>query len=249
MKKTISVLAVALAALGAAPEPETNESFTYNVVAVKRRLLLASTGGELELKEGDKAQSGASLRTGSRSSADLVVAERAARFHIGTKTRFHLAAGKPGVLIDVERGSLRAVFGKLPEGDQGERLVTTPSAVLAVRGTDYGVEVEKDGDTTVVVFEGTVEIRDLAGLGDTLQVSAGQSTRIRKGRPPSAPTAHSLSTTDWDRGRRSERSLWNDSQNQAPGERGAAGQSGATRQGAESAPARPQQGGSTRHGG
>ncbi len=159
MKKTISVLAVALAALGAAPEPETNESFTYNVVAVKRRLLLASTGGELELKEGDKAQSGASLRTGSRSSADLEVSERAARFHIGTKTRFHLAAGKPGVLIDVERGSLRAIFGKLPEGDQSERLVTTPSAVLAVRGTDYGVEVESEIAALVERISARTELR------------------------------------------------------------------------------------------
>jgi ferric-dicitrate binding protein FerR (iron transport regulator) len=106
------------------------------------------------------------------------------------------------VLIDVERGSLRAMFGALAGGDAHERLVTTPSAVLAVRGTDYGIEVEKDGDTSVVVFEGTVEVSDLAS-GQSVLVPAGQASRIRVGRSPSSPQAHGLSADDWRRGQRS----------------------------------------------
>jgi len=234
----------AVAVLGATPGPDPTETIVYEVVAVKRHLFLVTADGEHGLQAGARAQSGESLRTGSRSSADLEVADRAARFHIGTKTSFSLAPGTPGVLIDVERGSLRAIFGTLPDGDQRDRLVTTPSAILAVRGTDYGVDVEKDGDTSVVVFEGTVEIQDRAGLGEPVLVGAGQSTRIRKGRPPNPPTAHALTTEDWDRGRRSERSTW-DSRGQAPGQSGAAGQSG----GPGTSAGRPQQGGSARHGG
>jgi hypothetical protein len=125
-----------MAALGAAPGQVAEDLLDYEVVAVKRHLLLVTDGNELELQPGYHAQSGDSLRTGSRSSADLHIADRAANFHIGTKTRFHLAHGTPGVLIDIERGSIRAIFGKLPEGDDSERLVTTPSAGLAVRGTE-----------------------------------------------------------------------------------------------------------------
>jgi hypothetical protein len=242
MNRTTVVVAVALAALGAAPTPDPQDALVYQVVTVKRHLLLATPTGELELYAGDHAQSGDSLRTGSRSSADLEVADHAARFHIGTKTSFRLTHDKPGVLIDIQRGSLRAVFGKLPEGDDRERLVTTPSAVLAVRGTEYGVEVEKDGDTTLVVFEGTVEVRDQTGIGDAVPVQAGQSTRIRKGRPPSTPSPHGLTSGDWDRGRRAERPNWSGGQ-QAPGmgnqpQRGGAGSQSPT-----------SQGGSKQHGG
>jgi len=202
VKNIIPFLVVAMTALGARRGPEPESPLDYEVVAVKRHLVLVTDSGELQLETGDHARSGDSLRTGSRSSADLEVAERAARFHIGTKTRFRLAHETPGVLIDIERGSLRAIFGKLPEGDESERLVVTPSAVLAVRGTEYGVEVEKDGDTSVVVFEGTVEVRNQTGTGDVVRVQAGQSTRIRKGRPPNAPSPHGLTSGDWDQGRR-----------------------------------------------
>jgi hypothetical protein len=195
------VLVLAAATLSAAPTPERTE-FEYTVIEVKKKLLLASPEGERKLTVGDLAHSGDSLRTGSRSSADLEVIERAARFHLGAKTAFRLTHDRPGVLIEIERGSLRAIFGPLAEGEDTERLVTTPSAVLAVRGTEYGVEVEKDGDTTVAVFEGIVEVTDLGGKGDVLRVGAGQSTRIKRGKPASAPRAHGLSRDDWDRGRR-----------------------------------------------
>ncbi len=242
MNKSIAFLVVAMAALGAAPGPESENPLDYEVVAVKRHLLLVTDSGELALQTGAHARSGDSLRTGSRSSADLEVPARAARFHIGTKTRFRLAHGAPGVLIDVERGSLRAVFGKLLEGDDRERLVTTPSAVLAVRGTEYGIEVEKDGDTSVVVFEGTVEIRDPMGTGDAVQVQAGQSTRIRKGRPPSSPSPHGLTSSDWDRGRRTGSSSWSGGQ-QTPAMGNQPQQGGAGSQSPSS------QGGSKHHGG
>jgi hypothetical protein len=146
------------------------------------------------------------------------------------------------VLIDVERGSLRAVFGKLPEDDDHERLVTTPSAVLAVRGTEYGIEVEKDGDTSVVVFEGTVEVRDRMGTGAAARVQAGQSIRIRKGRPPGAPIPHGLTSGDWDRGRRAGSSNWSGGQ-QAPA------MGNQPQQGGPGSQSPSSQGGSRRHGG
>ncbi len=242
MSRTLGTLVVAIAVLGASSGPDQEDALVYQVVAVKRQLLLSTTDGEQLLQKGDRARSGDSLRTGSRSSADLEVPDRAARFHIGTKTSFRLAHGTPGVLIEVERGSLRAVFGKLPEGDDRERLVTTPSAVLAVRGTEYGIEVEKDGDTSVVVFEGTVEVRDQSGTGDVVQVQAGQSTRIRKGRPPGAPTPHGMTSGDWDRGRRAGGSNWSGGQ-QAPAMGSQPQRGGAGSQSPSS------QGGSKHHGG
>jgi ferric-dicitrate binding protein FerR (iron transport regulator) len=146
------------------------------------------------------------------------------------------------VLLEIERGSLRAIFGKLSEGDTRERLVTTPSAVLAVRGTDYGVEVEKDGDTSVVVFEGTVEVWDVGGIGERTLVQAGRSTRIKRGKTPSAPKPHGLSTHDWERGRRGVSQSMGGAQ-QSPGMDAGSQSRGAGAQSSSS------QGGSKRHGG
>ncbi len=160
MKWSTASVVLTLATLAAAAASEAPAVLEYDVVAVKRKLLLETTDGERALEVGDHAQSGDVLRTGSRSRAELVVAEYAARFVVSSKTSFRLAHDRPGVLLEIERGSLRAIFGKLPDGDTRERLITTPSAVLAVRGTDYGVEVEKDGDTSIAVFEGTVEVWD-----------------------------------------------------------------------------------------
>ena len=201
MKIPMTLLALGLVAMSAAPGAEEPETLMYDVVAVKRKLLLATENGERSLHVGDRAHSGDALRTGSRSSTELAVPARGALFYVESKTTFRLAHGRPGVLLELERGRLRGVFEPAAEGDDRERLVTTPSAVLAVRGTEYGVEVEKDGDTAVVVFEGTVEVRDTTGVGGAVSVHAGESTRIRRGRAAAAPQPHGLNRGDWDRGR------------------------------------------------
>jgi len=201
MKMPTTLLALALAAISAAPGAEEPEILAYDVIAVHRKLLLATSDGERQLIVGDRAHSGDALRTGSRSSAELAVPTRGALFSVGSKTTFRLAHDRPGVLLELDRGRVRAVFEPAPQGDERERLVTTPSAVLAVRGTEYGVEVEKDGDTSLVVFEGTVEVRDATGVGEAVMVHAGESTRIRRGHAAAAPRPHGVSRSDWDHGR------------------------------------------------
>ena len=139
MKRLTASTVLAMATLAAAAAAEAPTILEYDVVAVKRKLLLETPEGERALQVGDHAQSGDVLRTGSRSSAELVVAEYAARFVVSSKTSFRLAHDRPGVLLEIERGSLHAIFGKLPDGDTRERLITTPSAVHAVIESQYGL--------------------------------------------------------------------------------------------------------------
>jgi hypothetical protein len=202
MKARIPLLLAAAAALAATTGSEPPMSFDYDVVSVTRRLILEAPDGDLQLQVGDHARSGDVLFTARRSTAELAVSERSARFKISPRTRVRLAFDKPGVLLEVERGSVRGIFGQLPESDRSDRLVTTPSAVLAVRGTDYGVEVSKNGDTTVSVFEGIVEVRDLVGLGEPRRIGRNQSVTIRSGQAAGPIRQHGLAPSDWDRGRR-----------------------------------------------
>jgi ferric-dicitrate binding protein FerR (iron transport regulator) len=242
MKWIVAASSLLFAVIAVVFGSENAATLDYDVVTVKRHLFLETVEGEEKVSAGDRLNSGQSLRTGSRSRAELEAPDFAARFVIATKTRFKLAHDTPGVLLEVERGSLRAIFGKLAGGDQRERLVTTPSAVLAVRGTEYGIEVEKDGDTSVVVFEGTVEVWDPRGVGDPVRVQAGQSTRVKRGKAPSMPKQHGLSSRDWDQGRRGTGQPWAGSA-QSPG-MGSGSQSGNKGSGSSGS-----QGGSKRHGG
>ena len=113
-----------------------------------------------------------------------------------------MASDRPGVLLEIQRGSLRALFDKLAGEDPPDRIVTTPSAVLAVRGTEYGVEVSKSGHTTVTVFSGEVEVVDIGRIGDPMILRAGQYGTVHRGKPPGAPRPHQMTRVDWDKGRR-----------------------------------------------
>ncbi len=175
---------------------------SYQVTDVKRKLFREEPAPEVKLDVGSRPNAGALLRTGSRSSAEIVSPEYKATFSLQSKTRVRLAGDRAGVLLEVDRGSLRALFDALSVDDPPERLVETPSAVLAVRGTEYGISVDSSGHTEITVFSGVVEIFDIDRAGPPVQVRAGQYSTIRRGQRPADPMPHSMSSTDWDRGLR-----------------------------------------------
>lgn len=174
---------------------------SYELTAVERKLFRELPAPEVSLAQGEAIAAGDLLRTGSRSSADISCSDALARFRLGAKTRARLASDAPGVLLDVEEGRLHALFGKLT-GAASERVVLTPSAVLAVRGTEYGVEVDAKATTTVVVFSGEVEVIDRGRIGAPVLVGAGQYTEVRRGEPAQPPIPHQMGPGHWDQGRR-----------------------------------------------
>ena len=203
MKKLILVLGVAagLFTMGAAlTESEESVSFSYEVAAVKGKLLREDPAPQTKLRSGDRANSGALLRTGWRSSAEIGVSGEGAQFTLGSRTRVRLAKDRPGVLLEVEKGRLRAVFEKLTVGPTRDRTVVTPSAILADRGTEYGVAVSKSGDTNVVVFSGTVDVTDLGGHRPAVSVKAGEYCTIQRGQLPSRAMPHHMNRGGWDKG-------------------------------------------------
>jgi hypothetical protein len=62
--------------------------------------------------------------------------------------------------------------------------VTTPTAVISVRGTEFEVDVEdEDGTTVVAVDNGLVQVRNLTAPGKEPLLSAGEFIRIYRGQP------------------------------------------------------------------
>lgn len=201
MKRSIVVLAVVCGAsvLAALPEGEP-VGLKYQVSALRGKLVREEPTPTERMALGESVRGGAVLRTGWWASAELSCPTRGAHFKLEPSTRVRLTDDVPGVLLDLQKGNIRAWFDVLDSESPSERLVTTPSAVLAVRGTEYGVSVNKQGDTTVAVFHGVVEVTDLARQRERVMVQAGMFCTVPRGEGPSSPKAHGISASDFDRG-------------------------------------------------
>ena len=157
----------------------------YRFDDVKRKVTVTSAKQERRVErrvdKGQHAQSGDKVQTGWFSYA-LIAAERyRAKFEIFSSTDVQLAEGTPGVILSLERGRLHAIFDKITGTEP--RVVKTPGALLAVRGTQYTVEVTQNGNTTLDVFEGTVEVRSPL-RPEPFLVHAGQESIFSRREPP-----------------------------------------------------------------
>ena len=133
--------------LAAGPAP-----LAYRFEEVKSsvyRLPGGSEKREVKVAAGETAAPGDHVRTGWWGRTLLSVPGRAARFEISSGTRVKLATDDPAVLLVVEKGRVKAFFDALTGAEPVERRVSTPGALLAVRGTRNGVDVDASGQTTV----------------------------------------------------------------------------------------------------
>jgi hypothetical protein len=178
--KNVAACFLALAVTGVAP---AQQPVDYRFDEVKRNVVLTTADRELKVDRGQLAHGGDKVQTGFFSYA-LIASERyRAKFEIFSSTNVQLTTGTPGVILSLERGRLRAVFDKII-GDE-PRIVQTPGALLAVRGTKYDVEVDGGGQTTVDVWEGVVELQSPA-LRAPMFVRAGQESRFGRHEAPRA---------------------------------------------------------------
>ncbi len=86
------------------------------------------------------------------------------------------------ILLGRVRAYIRKRTGGAPPFQMG-----SPSAVIAVRGTRFDVEVNGRGVSEVDVFDGLVEVSSSTISGYSVLVSPGFSTRVGVGTPPELP--------------------------------------------------------------
>ncbi len=182
--KTLLASFVMLAA-AAATTPQAPVGYRFD--DVKNNVILKTANRDSAAAKGLHAQSGDRVHTGLFSYALIAAEEHRAKFEIFSMTDVQLAGGTPGVILSLERGRIHALFDKITGSEP--RIVQTPGALLAVRGTQYNVEVDSSGKATLDVFEGTVEVQSPLHPQPIL-VHAGQSSEFsRQMPPPEHPTA------------------------------------------------------------
>lgn len=107
---------------------------------------------------------------------------------VRSNTRIVLKQPEAGAwrYVQLMIGHVRAEIQKRLGGAPGFQ-IGTPSAVISVRGTSFDVEVNRTGITEVDVHEGVVQLDSAKGMGESVLIRAGFSSRVGFEAGPESP--------------------------------------------------------------
>ncbi|RYF75241.1 MAG: hypothetical protein EOO29_24175, partial [Comamonadaceae bacterium] len=120
---------------------------------------------------------GADVRTLALSSAALLLADRT-QIRMAAEAQVRLCESQPArTVLELAAGRLWARTKKTPAALQ----LQTPAALAVVRGTDWDVEVDAAGRTTLTVLSGLVELSNAQG---SVQLGPAEQGTAEPGRVP-----------------------------------------------------------------
>ena len=166
-----------------------------------RWLAIADLLGDVQFTSGDRSRSakkgdrlasvGDTLITSANASVRLAIDEAtgsvtmAQNSHLRIQTLSITQNGGRVTELAIIRGQVRARIR--PFTSPESRLeIHTPAGISGVRGTDFGVTVQPDGQTAIATEDGSVIA---SAQGETVLVSAGLQSIIRPGEPPTPAQA------------------------------------------------------------
>ena len=120
---------------------------------------------------------GADMRTLALSSAALLLADRT-QIRMAAQAQLRLCESRPArTLLELVGGRLWARTKKTPAALE----LQTPAALAVVRGTDWDVEVEEGGRTTLTVLSGRIAVSNALGAVD---VGPSEQATVEPGQAP-----------------------------------------------------------------
>jgi hypothetical protein len=153
---------------------------------VQRKLAGSTDWAEVEI--GDRLEEGTTIRTGAKSSIDLDL-DRGHRLRLTADTSLILSA------LQADKTKTYLTQGKVlskvrPLKDQEKFLIQTPSAVCAVRGTEFWTGSNEKG-TAVEVRHGAVGMMSPSGQNEILVRAGERATILSDGSilPPRSPSS------------------------------------------------------------
>ncbi len=84
-------------------------------------------------------------------------------------------------LFEITLGKVRVKINHFG-GRPNPYRMNSPTASIAVRGTEFSIEVSPTGDTQVIVYEGAVQVTSLSDPSQSVLVEAGRGVLVQAGR-------------------------------------------------------------------
>ncbi|MCW5983537.1 MAG: FecR domain-containing protein [Bryobacteraceae bacterium] len=136
------------------------------------------------LKVNDAVAQGDELVTGENSAA-LIRAADGSTVRIYPDSRVVYSEQSPDIseFLHLFFGSIKVHIERL-SGRPNPQKLTTPTAVIAVRGTTFSVFVDDTDATLVAVDEGLVAVANVSAPTDEVLLGPGQRTWVRPGQRP-----------------------------------------------------------------
>ena len=140
------------------------------------------------LQNHDTVKAGDEILTDHKSSATIRMPDGSTvRIYPDSHIVLRTETGSWKEFLHVFLGTVRVQIEKL-SGRPNPKTLTTPTAIIAVRGTIFSVSVDRKGDTQVGVGEGLVSVASQIEPKNEVLLKPGQSCWMRHGqRQPTQP--------------------------------------------------------------
>ena len=187
--KFVAVVVMFILALPAwAQNQVTQNQVTGQISAVKGKVsLIRGQNVPVLLHQRDQVQAGDSILTDAKSSATMRFADGSTiRIFPNSHVALRSEHGKWKDFLHVVLGNVRVQIEKL-SGRPNPKVITTPTAIIAVRGTIFAVAVAQNGDTQVGVQKGLVAVASQLQPEQEVLVRSGQEIWLRNAKDLSQP--------------------------------------------------------------
>lgn len=134
----------------------------------------------------DQVASGDELMTGANSEAVIRAPDGSTvRIFPDSHVVFNERSADIQEFLRLFLGSIKVHIEKL-SGRPNPHKLTTPTAIIAVRGTTFSVFVDETEATLVAVDEGEVSVANVASPSQEVILHKGQRTWVQRGQPPAS---------------------------------------------------------------
>ncbi len=145
------------------------------------QLLSSARPGAFVIRRNDSVSPGDEIVTGSNGRAVISLSDGSVITVLPNsrvKLKDFRSAHSMRELLEITIGRVRVKIHKLG-GKPNPYLLNSPAASIAVRGTEFIVDVQSSGETLVAVSEGLVEVASLANQNNKRLVAPGGSVIVR----------------------------------------------------------------------